>query len=148
MRIGQARPSSAPLVRQSPLIHGRFSFQDEVAGPRWVRTASVTAGPRRARAVTVGESASQVRAFHRRDLGRRSSPALGSSPSSGTHRAAEARDRRAEALAAGELRLVDVLQRAALGRSAATRDRIAAAEDRAQAVTARARAKDDRLKQQ
>jgi hypothetical protein len=53
-----------------------------------------------------------------------------------------------QALAAGELRLVDVLQRAALDRAAATRDRIAAAEDRAQAVTARARAKDDRLKQQ
>jgi hypothetical protein len=34
--------------------------KDEVAGPRWVRTASGTAGPRRARAVTVGDSASQV----------------------------------------------------------------------------------------
>jgi hypothetical protein len=31
MRIGPARPSSA-LVRQSPLVHGRFSFQDEAAG--------------------------------------------------------------------------------------------------------------------
>jgi hypothetical protein len=31
MRIGHARPSSA-LVRQSPLVHGRFSFQDEVGG--------------------------------------------------------------------------------------------------------------------
>jgi hypothetical protein len=31
MRIGHARPSSA-LVRQSPLVHGRFSFQDEAAG--------------------------------------------------------------------------------------------------------------------
>jgi hypothetical protein len=30
-------------------------------GPCWVRTASGTAGPRRARAVNVGESASQVR---------------------------------------------------------------------------------------
>ena len=31
MRIGHARPSSA-LVRQSPLVHGRFSFQDEAGG--------------------------------------------------------------------------------------------------------------------
>jgi hypothetical protein len=33
----------------------------EVTGPCWVRTASGTAGPRRARAVSVGKSASQVR---------------------------------------------------------------------------------------
>jgi len=31
MRIGHARPSSA-LVRQRPLVYGRFSFQDEAAG--------------------------------------------------------------------------------------------------------------------
>src|SRR5918994_280799 len=31
MRIGHARPSSA-LARQSPLVHGRFSFQDEDPG--------------------------------------------------------------------------------------------------------------------
>jgi hypothetical protein len=38
-------------------------------GPRWVRAASETAGPRRARAVTTSEPESQAHAIHRHDLG-------------------------------------------------------------------------------
>jgi hypothetical protein len=54
-------------------------------------------------------------------------------------RAAELRDRQAEALAAGEVGLRPVLERAARDREAATRDRIAAAEDRVAAAEDRAR---------
>jgi hypothetical protein len=44
------RPAGGWQARSAPRL-----------GPHWVRTASGTAGPRRARAVNIGESASQVR---------------------------------------------------------------------------------------
>src|SRR5215218_9087045 len=51
MRIGPARPSSA-LARQSQLVHGRFSFQDEAGGsspPRPTTRGNATSNGVRAR---------------------------------------------------------------------------------------------------
>jgi hypothetical protein len=52
-------------------------------GPSWVRTASGTAGPRRARAVTPGIQDPQIRGIQAFNLGQRSSLGPGSSPPSG-----------------------------------------------------------------
>src|SRR5215213_7218174 len=56
------RPARLPtFAGYDPARTGFASRWSSDAGPCWVRTASGTAGPRRARAVNVGESASQVR---------------------------------------------------------------------------------------
>jgi hypothetical protein len=72
--------------RRRPRTEGTGAGRDRGRpGPRWVRAASETAGPRRASAVTTANQNRRSHAIHRHDLGRRSSVAPGSSPSSGTH---------------------------------------------------------------
>jgi hypothetical protein len=54
----QRLPVSAPAAGSLSAVSTTESCRR--ADPRWVRSASGTAGPRRARAVTVGESGAQV----------------------------------------------------------------------------------------
>jgi hypothetical protein len=60
--------------------HGVSDVGGSRPGPRWVRTASGTAGARRARAVTAGMPQSQVTGLRVHDLVVRSSATAGSGP--------------------------------------------------------------------
>src|SRR5829696_2874939 len=52
MRIGWPGQARLSLVRQSPLLRGRFSFQDEVPGSRPILGAAGGGSPCQARSAT------------------------------------------------------------------------------------------------